>query len=87
MQESNLLTVTIHLIHGNPIKFEVSLSAAKESSLSDDIERSLLRNAIAVELDKKLMLIPYSNIKYVECDPVPSVLPQNIIRGAKLLKA
>ena len=87
MQESNLLINIVHLVHDNPIKFEVSLSEAKESSLSDDIERSLLRNAMAVELDKKLMLIPYSNIKYVECDPVPSVLPQNIIRGAKLLKA
>ena len=87
MQERNLLIVTIHLIHGDPIKFEVSLTEAKECSLSDDIERSLIRHALAVELGKKLVLIPYSNIKYVECEPAPNVLPQNIIRGAKLLKS
>ncbi|MBF8270299.1 MAG: hypothetical protein HW386_2008 [Gammaproteobacteria bacterium] len=86
MQENDQLVVTIHLIHGNPIKFEVALSASKEFGLSDDIERSLLRNAMAVELDKKLLLIPYNNIKYIESDPAPPVLPQNIIRGARSLK-
>ena len=87
MQETDLLVITVHLIHGNPIKFEVSLSASKEFGLSDDIERSLLRNAMAVELDKQLILIPYTNIKYIECTPAPPVLPQNIIRGARSLKA
>ena len=85
MSDNDLLTVTVYLINGDPIKFEVRLSAAKEYSLGEDIERSLLRNAMAVELDKKLIMIPYSNIKYVECDPSPSVLPLNMIRGAKRL--
>jgi hypothetical protein len=85
MNGNDLLTVTVHLVHGDPIKFEVSLSAAKEYSLGEDIEQSLLRNAMAVEIDKKLVMIPYSNIKYVECDPAPSVLPLNMIRGARHL--
>lgn len=85
MNGNDLLTVTVHLVHGDPIKFEVSLSAAKEYNLGEDIERSLLRNAMAVELDNKLIVIPYSNIKYVECDPAPAVLPLNMIRGAKRL--
>lgn len=87
MNGSDLLTVTVHLVHGEPIKFEVRLSEAKEYALGEDIERSLIRNAMAVELDKKLIIIPYSNIKYVECDPAPSVLPLNMIRGAKRLLA
>lgn len=85
MSSNDLLTVTVHLVHGEPVKFEVRLTEAKEFGLGEDIERSLNRNAMAVELDKKLIIIPYSNIKYVECDPAPSVLPLNMIRGAKRL--
>lgn len=85
MGADDFITVTVHLIEGEAIKFEVRLSAAKEYSLGEDIEKSLLRNAMAIELDKKLIMIPYNNIKYVECDPAPSVLPQNMIRGAKRL--
>ena len=85
MADNDLLTITVHLVQGETIKFEVRLSAAKEFSLGEDIERSLIRNAMAIELDKKLILIPYNNIKYVECEPAPSVLPTNMIRGAKRL--
>ena len=85
MGDNDLLTVTIHLVHGESIKFEVNLSAAKEYSLGDDIEHALLRNAMAIELDNKLIMVPYNNIKYVECDPAPSVLPLNMIRGARRL--
>ena len=85
MNDNDLYTITIHLIHGDPIKFEVRLSEAKEFGLGDDIEKSLTRISMAVELDGKLFVIPYSNIKYLECDPAPSVLPLTIIHGAKLL--
>ncbi len=87
MAEQDLVTVTVHLIEGETLKFEVRISAAKEFGLGDDIERSLTRNAMAVELDNKLIVIPYSNIKYIECDPAPSVLPLNMIRGARRLKS
>ncbi|MBM2830805.1 MAG: hypothetical protein HW411_1595 [Gammaproteobacteria bacterium] len=85
MSENDILTITVYLIHGEPIKFEVHLSEAKELGLGEDIERSLIRSAMAVELDNKLIIIPYSNIQYIECDPAPSVLPLNMIRGAKHL--
>lgn len=81
----NPLTVTVHLVHGEPIKFEVRFSESKGLGLGGDIEHSLTRTAMAIELDHKLVIIPYSNIQYVECDPAPSVLPLNMIRGAKRL--
>jgi hypothetical protein len=85
MNDNDLITVSVHLIHGNPVKFEVRLTEAKEFGLGDDIEKALTRTSMAVELDGKLIIIPYSNIQYVECDPAPSVLPLTIIRGAKRL--
>ena len=82
---SDLFTITVHLVHGDPIKFEVGLTEAKELGLSEDIEQSLTRNSMAVELDNKLVIIPYSNIQFIECDPAPPVLPLKMIRGAKRL--
>ena len=37
----NLFTLTIHLIHGDPMKFEVEITEAKKLGLSDDIEFGL----------------------------------------------
>ena len=81
----NLLTISVHLVQGETIKFEVQLSESKGLGLGGDIEHSLTRTAMAIELDHKLVIIPYSNIQYVECDPAPSILPLNMIRGAKRL--
>ena len=85
MTDDNLLVITVHLIAGEAIKFEVQLSESKGLGLGGDIEQSLLRNAVAVELDHQLIIIPYSNIRYIECEPAPAILPLNMIRGAKRL--
>jgi protoporphyrinogen oxidase len=81
----NLFTLTIHLIHGDPMKFEVEMTEVKKLGLSDDIEQALNRNAMAIEAEGKLYMIPYSNVQYIESDPSPDDLPIYIIRDAKRL--
>jgi len=78
---------TIHLVHGEPLKFSLGMIEAKTKllGLNDDLERALTRNAMAVEIDNKLLIIPYTNIKQIECDPSPPELPFTIIRGATSL--
>ena len=85
MSENNKPTITIHRIHGEPLKFEVELTAAKEMGLSGDIEQSLSREAMAIEANGTLYIVPYSNIKHIECTPTPEVLPIFIMRNARLL--
>ncbi len=85
MNDSNKPTITIHRIHGDPLKFEVELTAAKEMGLSGDIEQALSRSAMAIEADGTLYIIPYSNIEHIECTPTPEILPIFIMRNAKLL--
>ena len=77
--------MTIYRIHGNPLKFEIELTAAKEMGLKGDIEQSLSRSAMAIEANGTLYIIPYSNIEHVECTPTPETLPIFIMRNAKLL--
>ncbi len=85
MNDKNKPTITIHRIHGDPLKFEVELTAAKEMGLSGDIEQSLSREAMAIEAEGTLYIIPYSNINYIEATPTPEILPIFIMRNAKLI--
>ncbi len=75
--------VYIHLIHGETIKFETNVSEANIIGAAEDLEKALSRNSLAFELDGKLILVPYTNIKYIEFDPAPPVLPMGMIRNAK----
>jgi len=85
MNDNNKPKMTIYRIHGEPLIFEIELTAAKEMGLSGDIEQSLSREAMSIAADGTLYLIPYSNINYIECTPTPEVLPSFIMRNAKLL--
>ena len=81
MTRENEFTITIHLIHGEPIRYKASLSDAELAAKADDIEYLLNRYALATEVDKKLLIIPYNNIKYVEVFPAPPALPIFIIKN------
>ena len=75
--------VTINLVHGDPLRFRVQLPEWRLMGLGDDIEKAQLRNLMAIELDGKLVMIPYSNIRFIQIDPVPEELPKHILRGAR----
>lgn len=83
MAENGQVIITINLVHGEPLKFSLEPTEAKKMGVSDDLERALQRTGMAIEIDNKLMIVPYSNIQYVEIDPAPSGLPITIIQGAK----
>ena len=85
MNDKNKPIITIYRIHGEPLKFEVEITVAKQLGLSADLEQSLSREAMAIEADGTLYVIPYSNIAHVECTPAPETLPIFIMRNAKLL--
>ena len=78
---------TIHLVDGDPLKFNLDAreTELKLNAINDDLERALNRNAMAIESDHTLLIIPYSSIKYIECNPSPPDLPITILRGAKRL--
>lgn len=75
-------TVTINVVHGNPIRFRVELPEWQLLGLGADIEKAESRNVMALEVDGKLLMIPYSNICFIQVEPVPPELPGYILRGA-----
>ena len=82
MSEDGEFQVTVHLIHGDPIRFRVIPSAAEMLAKGQDIGNALMRISMALEMDGKLLIIPYSNIKYIEASPAPPDLPLFITQGA-----
>ena len=74
--------VTVYLIHGEPIKFKASLTKAEKMDKGKDIGEGLSRTSMGVEIEGKLLIIPYSNIKYIEIDPSPPKLPLFITQRA-----
>ncbi len=85
MSDNNEIIVTVHMIHGEDLKFTVEPSEAKQVGMSDDIENALHRTSLAIEVENKLLVIPYSNIEYIEVDPAPASLPLSIVHGDKIL--
>ena len=82
MDDSNEFTVTIHLVHGEPIKFKALLTEVDMMKKADDIEYMLKRYALGMEVDGKLLIVPYSNVKFIEASPAPKELPLFMIRNA-----
>ncbi len=85
MNDNNKPKMTIYRIHGEPLTFEIELTAAKEMGLSGDIEQALSRSALAIDANGTLYVIPYSNIEHIEYTPTPEILPIFIMRNTKLL--
>ncbi len=75
--------IIVHLIHGEPIKFKVSPTEAEMMTKGQDIGTALTRISMGLEIDGKLLIIPYSNIKYIEADPSPTNLPIFITQRAQ----
>jgi len=75
--------IIVHLIHGEPIKFKVSPTEAEMMAKGEDIENALTRVSMGLEIDGKFLIIPYSNIKYIEADPSPPNLPIFITQRAQ----
>ena len=84
MSEGNpVITITIHLLHGEPIRARVTSDEARRLGVSDDIEKAVHRTAMMLVLDGKLLMIPFANIKFVEIEPAPANLPVWLLQGKR----
>ena len=80
------LNITIHLIHGEPIKLRGQRNMEEIMNIGTGIERAMDAKYLCVELDGKLMVIPDHNIKWVEISPVPDLPIKWMIRNVERAK-
>jgi hypothetical protein len=57
---------------------------ADSKTLSNRIESLLKDQYLMVEVEGSVMMFPFNNVKYIQTQPAPDPLPQNIIRGARI---
>ena len=81
--------LTIHFVDGT--KMEVSFPTQIKNSMGALVEASkrlLEAEKLVIECDGKVLVIPWSSVKYVEATAVPeAALPVGSIKRANVLKA
>ena len=79
MQNLSEITISIHLLSGDPIVFKIEADEDRQRNAGTRIERSMDANYIGVELGEKLVVIPTNNIQKVEISPAPAAMISHIV--------
>ena len=76
-------TISIHMIQGNPIRFKLKRTIAQMRNMAGNLERGLQSRYVGVELNGKLVILPFHNVRSIEIDPAVSGLVANVLRDAE----
>jgi len=80
-------TMTIHLIQGDPIRFKLRRTAAQLRNVATNLEGGLQARYVGVELNGKLVIVPFHNVRSIEIDPAPSGIIMHVLRDAEPVDA
>ncbi len=75
-------TMTIHLIEGDPIRFKLRRTAAQLRNVGTNLESGLQARYFGVELNGKLVIVPFHNVRSIEIDPAPEGIITHVLRDA-----
>jgi hypothetical protein len=78
-------TMVIHYVDGTEQMFMFPRQA-DEYSIGIRFHEFMSQNHILFEVEGKLLLIPFHQIKKIEFSPLPDKLPGNVIKGVRLIK-
>lgn len=76
--------LTIRYMNGNEQKFEYDRTE-DELNLASKIQELLRGNQVLLELEDRLLIIPFQNIQSTEVSPSPAKLPSNVLRDICLI--
>ena len=85
MASTETRTVTIYFNDSSQLAFTMPVQAT-ETNVGSLLTEFGAMNMLMVELEGKLVLIPYSSIHHFEVSPAPDRLPKTVLRGAKLVR-
>ena len=82
-EQTKEFSVTIHLIKGDPIRFKLKPNADQLRNMATKLEGGLQARYVGVELNGKLTIVPFHNVRSIEIDPAPGATIVNVIRDAE----
>ncbi len=77
--------LTVRYVDGSEEKFEFSRRADDLSS-AGRIQEALSANQILLELEDRVLIIPFQNVRAVEISPAPSKLPGIALKNVRPIK-
>lgn len=81
--------LTIHFNNGT--KMEVAFPTQIKNSMSALVEAAktiLQSDKLTIQTDERLLIIPWSSVKYVESSTMPAAaLPFGVIKGARIVES
>ncbi len=80
-------TITIHLIQGDPIRFKLRRTVAQLRNVATNLEGGLQARYVGVELNGKLVIVPFHNVRSIDIDPAPSGIVHHVLRDARPVDA
>ena len=83
MSDTERLTMTLNLIHGDPIRCHVDVDKVRKRNLASSIEAAMSSSYLGVILKGKLTLVPTSNLESVEIEPMDEMLLKGVVADAK----
>jgi hypothetical protein len=85
MNETGKSIMTIRFINGSEQKFEFPRQEDTHS-IAAQIKDALSSNQILLELEDRLLIIPFQSIQSIEVTPTPPKLPATAIRNVRILE-
>jgi hypothetical protein len=82
MTERNMGILVIRFVDGTEERFEYARLPQDDVNLVARIEEALNAKHLVVEVEGKLIVYPFHNIKAIEVFPVPEKLPRIVMKKA-----
>jgi hypothetical protein len=86
MNEESMTCMVIRYVNGNEQRFEFERQE-DVLNLASQIKEVLSADQLMLELEDRLLIIPFQNVEYFEVAPSPDKLPSNAIRNVRLITA
>lgn len=83
MAERNTGILVIRFVDGKEERFEYGRLPQDDVNLAARIEEALKANHLLVEVEGKLIVYPFYNIKAIEVFPAPEKLPRIVMKKAR----
>ena len=74
--------MTIYFMDGSKMAVTFPKQVKSEEIVSVRLEQMLDKPALMIEADGALLMLPFSNIKYLQVYPAPSRLPDYVLKDA-----
>jgi hypothetical protein len=81
----NKVRCTISFMDGTQLKLEWDKHEDAAIRSGGVVESIMASQTFAIELEGRLVIVPFHNVRTVEVSPAPKALPATVVRGARVV--